>query len=180
MSGTDIFCCAGQKWKSHRKLITPTFHFKILETFVDAFNSNADILIKQLSTHVNGSEFDIQPYITMCALDNICGERNINIKYPSITDVTLTLGHTKGPNCCRINITHRTVKYSCCFLKSSLSLSFKVAVKWVITTSQNVKEQFCLVWVWRWKSKSVVGYEALGDMTVIPNISKIKKKILSD
>ncbi|KDR22530.1 cytochrome P450 4C1-like [Zootermopsis nevadensis] len=70
--GTGLLTGSGQKWKSHRKLITPTFHFKILETFVDAFNSNADILIKQLSTHVNGSEFDIQPYITMCALDNIC------------------------------------------------------------------------------------------------------------
>jgi len=67
-------CCAGQKWKDHRKLITPTFNLKILEKFVDVFNSNVDIMIKQLSSHVNGSEFDICPYITMCALDNICGK----------------------------------------------------------------------------------------------------------
>jgi cytochrome P450 len=69
-----MFCCTGQKWKSHRKLITPTFHMKILEQYVNVFNSNSDILIKQLSSCVSGSEFDIYPYITLCALDNICGK----------------------------------------------------------------------------------------------------------
>jgi hypothetical protein len=41
---------------------------------VDVFNSNADILIKQLSKSVSGSELDIYHYITLCALDNICGK----------------------------------------------------------------------------------------------------------
>jgi hypothetical protein len=54
---------------------------KILEQYVDVFNSNVDILINQLSSHVSGSEFDIYPYITLCALDNICGKRNIKTPY---------------------------------------------------------------------------------------------------
>ncbi|KAJ9599645.1 hypothetical protein L9F63_026503, partial [Diploptera punctata] len=62
----------GQKWKSHRRLITPTFHFKILEQFVDVFNSNISILISKLKDCVNKDEFNIYPYVTLYALDNIC------------------------------------------------------------------------------------------------------------
>ncbi|KAJ4439688.1 hypothetical protein ANN_07816 [Periplaneta americana] len=61
----------GEKWRIHRKLITPAFHFKMLEKFVDVFNSNVDVLTKQLSSHVDGPEFDIFHDMTLCALDNI-------------------------------------------------------------------------------------------------------------
>jgi cytochrome P450 family 4 len=64
---------AGEKWKKSRKLITPAFHFKILEEFVEVFNKNAGILVDKLAHHVGGSEFDIYPYISLCALDSICG-----------------------------------------------------------------------------------------------------------
>jgi cytochrome P450 len=70
-----LYCCsAGQRWATHRKLLTPAFHFKMLENFVDVFNRNGKILVKKLSSHVNGLEFDVTPYMTLCALDNISGE----------------------------------------------------------------------------------------------------------
>ncbi|PSN53242.1 Cytochrome P450 4C1 [Blattella germanica] len=63
----------GQKWKTRRRLITPAFHFKILEQFIDVFNSNMELFISKLAPHAeNGEEFNIYPYITMYALDNIC------------------------------------------------------------------------------------------------------------
>lgn len=70
--GDGLLIGEGQKWKSHRKLITPTFHVKILEEFIEVFNSNINILINKLKDHVNGDEFDIYPYIKLYALDNIC------------------------------------------------------------------------------------------------------------
>nr|CAD7402230.1 unnamed protein product [Timema cristinae] len=60
------------KWKSHRKIITPTFHFKILENFMDVFNLNGQKLVDKLQKEVNGPEFDICPYVTLCTLDIIC------------------------------------------------------------------------------------------------------------
>ncbi|GFG37475.1 hypothetical protein Cfor_01119, partial [Coptotermes formosanus] len=60
------------KWKGHRKLFTPAFHFKILEEFVAVFNSNDRILIQTLDKYVNGPGFDIRPYISLCTLDIIC------------------------------------------------------------------------------------------------------------
>jgi hypothetical protein len=46
----------------------------VLENFVDVFNRNGKILVKKLSSHVKGPEFDVTPYMTLCALDNISGE----------------------------------------------------------------------------------------------------------
>lgn len=60
-------------------MITPTFHFKILDTFLDIFKENTDILINKLENKAKtGEVFDVYPFITFCALDIICGE------YPKI------------------------------------------------------------------------------------------------
>nr|CAD7568264.1 unnamed protein product [Timema californicum] len=63
---------AGTKWKSHRKMITPTFHFKILENFVEVFVEKSEILVRKLEVHADKETFNIYPYITRCALDIIC------------------------------------------------------------------------------------------------------------
>jgi len=70
--GTGLLTSSSAKWKRQRKLITPTFHFQILEQFIGIFDSQSDILIKKLEKEVGGEEFDIFPYITLCALDIIC------------------------------------------------------------------------------------------------------------
>ena len=41
---------------------------------MDVFNRNGKILMEKLSSHVNGPEFDVTPYMTLCALDNMSGE----------------------------------------------------------------------------------------------------------
>ncbi|XP_063913529.1 cytochrome P450 4d2-like [Zophobas morio] len=62
----------GPNWKIHRKLITPAFHFKILEQFVDVFEADGDILVEKLSKESGKKSVDIYPYITRCAFDAIC------------------------------------------------------------------------------------------------------------
>lgn len=54
-------------------MLTPAFHFKVLEGFVDVFNKNTSILIKKLKCEVGKPGFDIEPYISDFALDVICG-----------------------------------------------------------------------------------------------------------
>jgi cytochrome P450 len=70
---------SGPKWKLHRKLFTPAFHFKILEEFVEVFGSTDRILIEKLERHVNGPGFDIYPYISLYTLDIICGKHNVSL-----------------------------------------------------------------------------------------------------
>lgn len=56
-------------------MITPTFHFKILDTFLDVFQENSEILVKRLKGKANTKEiFDVYSFITNAALDIICGK----------------------------------------------------------------------------------------------------------
>jgi len=55
-------------------MITPTFYFKILDGFVEVFSEKSEILISKLRKEVGSKGFDVYPYITLCALDIICGE----------------------------------------------------------------------------------------------------------
>jgi cytochrome P450 family 4 len=70
-----------EKWKRNRRLLTPAFHFQILENFFDVFNKNAEILCEQLSKAIKTSNkeeelvegVDIFPFLKKCTLDVICG-----------------------------------------------------------------------------------------------------------
>ena len=65
----------GRKWHQRRKLLTPTFHFQILEDFVHVFNEQSAVLVEKLNEKI-AQDFDIFPYITRCKLDVICGRRD--------------------------------------------------------------------------------------------------------
>ncbi|KAE8738718.1 Cytochrome P450 CYP4 [Frankliniella occidentalis] len=71
--GTGLLTSTGHKWHTHRKMITPTFHFKILEAFHDVFVEKCEILARKLARVADGkTEFDMYPFITHCTLDIIC------------------------------------------------------------------------------------------------------------
>ena len=67
-----VFFSTGNKWKSRRRLLTPTFHFKILNEFVCIHQKQSAVLIELLQAKADKGEFDIVPYITLCVLDIIC------------------------------------------------------------------------------------------------------------
>ena len=69
----NLTLSTGAKWHSRRKLLTPTFHFRILTDFLEVFNEQANVLVELLEEKCDQGEFDVFPFITMCALDIICG-----------------------------------------------------------------------------------------------------------
>lgn len=60
----------GKKWRSRRKLLTPAFHFRILDDFIPIVNEQSKVLVKRLSQ--TSYLDDIVPYIITCTLDIIC------------------------------------------------------------------------------------------------------------
>nr|CAH0113094.1 unnamed protein product [Daphnia galeata] len=72
--GTGLLTSTGSKWSTRRKLLTPTFHFKILGDFIHIFNEQSQVLIQQLNAALLTKKdgFDIYPFITRCTLDIIC------------------------------------------------------------------------------------------------------------
>ncbi|XP_055923185.1 cytochrome P450 4d2-like isoform X2 [Eupeodes corollae] len=70
--GDGMLLSYGPKWCTRRKIITPTFHFKILEQFIEVFDSQSCILVKKLKSHADGqTPFDIHDYIGLATLDVI-------------------------------------------------------------------------------------------------------------
>ncbi|CRK92923.1 CLUMA_CG006516, isoform A [Clunio marinus] len=69
--GTGLLISNGQKWFTRRKVITPTFHFKILEQFVEVFDKHSAIFVQELSK-CKGRAIDVFPFVTLAALDVVC------------------------------------------------------------------------------------------------------------
>ncbi|CAH1108888.1 unnamed protein product [Psylliodes chrysocephalus] len=70
--GTGLFTSKGAKWKERRRMLTPAFHFSILDHFLEVFNSVSYIFIKQLEKHEDEDSFDIYPLVSLYTLDVIC------------------------------------------------------------------------------------------------------------
>jgi len=70
--GTGLLMSTGKKWHTRRKIITPTFHFKILEQFVEIFDQQTDVMVKKLQAKADGkTAVNIFPVICATALDII-------------------------------------------------------------------------------------------------------------
>ena len=89
--GDGLLLSRGAKWKSRRRLLTPAFHFKILDSFVDISQKQGRILCQLLGERCSrpnqqepaaaglsptDGEIDVYPFITNCTLDIICGKYN--------------------------------------------------------------------------------------------------------
>ena len=71
--GEGLLTSTGPKWFKHRKIITPTFHFSVLDNFCTVFGENCKVLVDQLSKISDtGKAVNVYPFITRVALDIIC------------------------------------------------------------------------------------------------------------
>lgn len=67
--GNGLLTSSGSKWRHRRKLLTPTFHFKILEDFIPVMNEQSVILCERLK--IKSNDEDVGRYITSATLDII-------------------------------------------------------------------------------------------------------------
>lgn len=61
--GNGLLISSGQKWRSHRKLIAPTFHLNVLKSFIDLFNANSRAVVEKMRNEGN-KEFDCHNYMS--------------------------------------------------------------------------------------------------------------------
>ncbi|GMR31128.1 hypothetical protein PMAYCL1PPCAC_01323, partial [Pristionchus mayeri] len=69
--GLGLLISTNAKWKARRRMLTPTFHFAMLDGYVEKMDKHSKILVDILKDHV-GKELDIYPFVKRCALDIIC------------------------------------------------------------------------------------------------------------
>ncbi|KAG5344268.1 CP4C3 protein, partial [Acromyrmex heyeri] len=76
--GTGLVTSSGEKWHVRRKLLTPTFHSGLLETYLKTIKEETNVLISCLGKEVD-KWFNIVPFAKRAALDIICVLYNIHI-----------------------------------------------------------------------------------------------------
>lgn len=100
--GEGLVTSSRAKWRLRRKILTPAFHFRILEDFLPIINEQSNVLVAKLgdqcdqgrnnnnaleregdvegrvsstkssSSSSSSAPFDVVPVITLCMLDIIC------------------------------------------------------------------------------------------------------------
>ncbi|KAG6448726.1 hypothetical protein O3G_MSEX005696 [Manduca sexta] len=65
--GNGLLISTGQKWRSHRKLIAPTFHLNVLKSFIDLFNANSRAVVDKLKKEAK--DFDCHDYMSECTVE---------------------------------------------------------------------------------------------------------------
>ncbi|RWS24152.1 cytochrome P450 4c3-like protein, partial [Leptotrombidium deliense] len=69
--GTGLLTSSGEKWRSRRKFLTPSFHFRILNDFIPTMNKHFRYLVEKLRQE-NGKPVDVVTHVQLATLDVIC------------------------------------------------------------------------------------------------------------
>ncbi|XP_068899039.1 cytochrome P450 4C1-like [Tenebrio molitor] len=69
--GTGLLTSKGSKWQHRRKILTPAFHFNILQEFIKIFHEETDRLVEVLKKECDKPFVDVTGYISDFTLNTI-------------------------------------------------------------------------------------------------------------
>ncbi|KAK5648495.1 hypothetical protein RI129_003387 [Pyrocoelia pectoralis] len=70
--GRGLLTSNGTKWHNRRKILTPTFHFHILEQFMETFVEESKKIVNKLELECEKSWTDVVPIVGGYTLNSIC------------------------------------------------------------------------------------------------------------
>jgi len=73
LSHNHIDYILGPKWHSRRKILTPTFHFNILQQFVESLIKEGENMTKSLKNTGDSVVKDLVSFVSEHTLNAICG-----------------------------------------------------------------------------------------------------------
>uniref|UniRef100_UPI003B5B31EC cytochrome P450 4C1-like n=1 Tax=Leptopilina boulardi TaxID=63433 RepID=UPI003B5B31EC len=69
---TGLLTSTGKKWQHRRKMLTPAFHFNVLQQFLDIFVEQGNNLVKNLKSQGDETIQNVVPLFTKYTLNTIC------------------------------------------------------------------------------------------------------------
>ncbi|XP_071579786.1 uncharacterized protein [Temnothorax nylanderi] len=77
--GTGLLTNGGAKWHSRRKILTPTFHFNILQLFIQILIEEGENMTKSLKNAESTVVKDLMPFFSKHTLNAICAPDTFEI-----------------------------------------------------------------------------------------------------
>jgi len=78
LMGTGLLCSTKQKWHIRRRILTPTFHFNILQQFQNTFNDESAKFVKTIHNKLENENgkcgIHLQTDVPNFTINTICGE----------------------------------------------------------------------------------------------------------
>ncbi|CAO1393073.1 unnamed protein product [Diamesa hyperborea] len=68
---TGLLVSGGDLWRSHRKLINPSFYMKVLNSFQPVFNQKAKMMVQVMKKYLNTGHFDVYHHMSACTLETL-------------------------------------------------------------------------------------------------------------
>lgn len=98
----SLLTSRGDKWRSRRRALTPSFHFQILDDFMDVFNEQARVLVDKLQRH-GCNPINMEPEMSKFTIDVLCetgmgiklGAQNNDCPYLTATDRLKKISHAR-------------------------------------------------------------------------------------
>lgn len=66
-----LVVAGGSLWKTHRKLLDPSFHINVLQSFIPVFNEKSRRLVREFEKRLNQPEDDVFLQLSACTLETL-------------------------------------------------------------------------------------------------------------
>ncbi|XP_035229022.1 cytochrome P450 4C1-like, partial [Stegodyphus dumicola] len=63
---------SGDKWRRRKNMLKPAFHTRVLQNYIEKFNTGAEILVDKMKISVNKPWTDLGPLFGECTLSILC------------------------------------------------------------------------------------------------------------
>uniref|UniRef100_A0A1B0CW00 Cytochrome n=1 Tax=Lutzomyia longipalpis TaxID=7200 RepID=A0A1B0CW00_LUTLO len=85
--GEGLLISKGEKWAQRRKILTPAFHFNILQQFLRIFHEESHKLVKFLDNNIDNEQegINLPPVTSRFTLNTIC-ETSMGVKLDSMEE----------------------------------------------------------------------------------------------